>query len=480
VTTSRPITGGVRRLSSGWSAVVLVALALAGLSLPLLHDTPAYDPYSWLIWGREIAHLHLDTKNAATSVKPLPMAIDTIFAFTGSAEPSVWLFIARAGVIFALGGALLRGWLAGVVALVGFAVAQELFSYLFMRGMTEPMAAGFLIAAVDAFLRRRHGWAVGCLIAVAYLRAEAWPILFVYLLWLAWSHGWVRRIAAAALGAFVPFSWFLIDFFGAHQFLRSAQSATLTQTGKPVTFAHPGLHALTESRPLATTAVIVVFLIGLVLAVRAWWRSGHSLAPTDLTPDGVVAVVAVAWVLIEVALSQGGFATGAPRYLLPADAIACVLCGLVVSDAVAWLRGRFTGRAVALVVPVVALAAFVAAVAGPAAGRGRDVRRGVAASHVDIKLTERLPTVIRQAGGAKAVEACGPLVTLNFQVPLLAWQLHLAPGRIRYPLETPTGTLFKQGGRPGIPSGFASDYHQLATVGGHGPAGWQVFQNCSK
>jgi hypothetical protein len=32
-----------------------VCLALAGLSL-LLPSEPSYDPFAWLVWGREILH----------------------------------------------------------------------------------------------------------------------------------------------------------------------------------------------------------------------------------------------------------------------------------------------------------------------------------------------------------------------------------------------------------------------------------------
>jgi hypothetical protein len=40
--------------------VVVAAFALATLSL-LLPSVPTYDPWAWLIWGREIAHGELVT-----------------------------------------------------------------------------------------------------------------------------------------------------------------------------------------------------------------------------------------------------------------------------------------------------------------------------------------------------------------------------------------------------------------------------------
>ena len=37
-----------------------VALMIGALSL-LIPSTPSYDPWAWLVWGREIVHLNLHT-----------------------------------------------------------------------------------------------------------------------------------------------------------------------------------------------------------------------------------------------------------------------------------------------------------------------------------------------------------------------------------------------------------------------------------
>ena len=49
--------------------LIAACLALGGLSL-LVPSEPSYDPLAWLIWGRELAHFHLDT-NGGPSWKPL-------------------------------------------------------------------------------------------------------------------------------------------------------------------------------------------------------------------------------------------------------------------------------------------------------------------------------------------------------------------------------------------------------------------------
>src|SRR6188472_1348872 len=77
--------------------VVLGCLALAALSL-LEPGSPTYDPWAWLIWGREVVHLDLSTVGGP-SWKPLPVLLTTPFALFGSLAPDLWLFVARAGAI---------------------------------------------------------------------------------------------------------------------------------------------------------------------------------------------------------------------------------------------------------------------------------------------------------------------------------------------------------------------------------------------
>jgi len=85
---------------AGLAAVVAACLALALLSLAA-PTTPTYDPWAWLIWGREILHLSLDTR-FGPSWKPLPVLITTVFGLAGGAAPALWVAVARAGGLVAL------------------------------------------------------------------------------------------------------------------------------------------------------------------------------------------------------------------------------------------------------------------------------------------------------------------------------------------------------------------------------------------
>ena len=88
-------------------AIIAGSLLLGFLSL-LLPSAPTYDPFAWIIWGREIAHLDLNTVNGP-SWKPLPVVVTTITAPLGEASPYIWVAVARAGTI---AGVVLAGLLA--------------------------------------------------------------------------------------------------------------------------------------------------------------------------------------------------------------------------------------------------------------------------------------------------------------------------------------------------------------------------------
>src|SRR5438270_1040251 len=101
----RPATGASplsARLTGGhlYIALAVAVLVIAALSL-LIPSTPSYDPWSWLVWGREIVHFDLQT-TGGPSWKPLPMVFVTVFSLFGRAAPDLWLIVARAGAVMAV------------------------------------------------------------------------------------------------------------------------------------------------------------------------------------------------------------------------------------------------------------------------------------------------------------------------------------------------------------------------------------------
>ena len=106
-----PALAGPRRRRSaalaGWLAggrlyiaLAAAALVIAALSL-LIPSTPSYDPWAWIVWGREIVHLKLHT-TGGPSWKPLPVIFTTVFSVFGRAAPDLWLVVARAGALMAV------------------------------------------------------------------------------------------------------------------------------------------------------------------------------------------------------------------------------------------------------------------------------------------------------------------------------------------------------------------------------------------
>ena len=76
--------------------IIVGCLAVSALTL-LFPSTPTYDPWAWILWGREIAHLDLVTEGGP-SWKPLPIFFTVPFSVFGQdIAPYLWLWVARAG-----------------------------------------------------------------------------------------------------------------------------------------------------------------------------------------------------------------------------------------------------------------------------------------------------------------------------------------------------------------------------------------------
>ncbi|MET0836996.1 MAG: hypothetical protein ABWY97_09460, partial [Thermoleophilaceae bacterium] len=128
--------------------LLAACLALAAVSL-LLPSEPSYDPFAWLVWGREIAHGHLDT-TGGSSWKPLPVVFTTVFSFAGEAAPALWLVASRAGALLAvaMAGRLAARWcdcrlrwLAGLTAAAGLLIVHEYLRRSAV-GNVEPLMVG--------------------------------------------------------------------------------------------------------------------------------------------------------------------------------------------------------------------------------------------------------------------------------------------------------------------------------------------------
>ena len=208
--------------------IALGVLALTALTF-LMPSAPTYDPWAWIVWGREIAHLDLST-TAGPSWKPLPVLLTTPFSLFGPVAPDLWLFVARAatlvgvvlmfGVVRRLGG----GLVGGTVAATAYALAPWTVRNGLM-GNSEGLLVALALAAVDRHLAgaRRQAFAFG--LGCALLRPEAWPLFAGYGLYLLWRD---RRVAfgyVVAGGGLLPVLWLLPELWGSGDLLRAAHRA---------------------------------------------------------------------------------------------------------------------------------------------------------------------------------------------------------------------------------------------------------------
>jgi len=426
-------------MRAGLRAGVAAALVLAAASL-LLPYHPVYDPWAWLIWGRELAHGGLGTA-AGPSWKPLPVLACTPLSLLGDSAPAVWLLVARAGWLCApLLAGLLAARLAGEeagrwrwagAALAAGSVALTADSFTpplrqFTGGLSEPLLVALVLGAVWAALDERRGLALGLGTAAALLRPEAWPFLALYGLSVRGHHPRLR-VATVLVAVLIPLAWFVPDIVGAGNPLEGGETA---RAG--------GLEPLDGLAVLgrALAAPLAAAWIGLLLLVRQGalvnpWSTKAPDAGSD-PPLTILLVGAGAWILLVAAMAIAGFA-GLPRFLAPATAVVAVLGGVGVARTAAD-RGRAfpshgwkSSAALVMATLVIAVAGF--------AWRAAQVPGDVEVVERQTRSVDHLFDLV-DATGAEALLACQGKVRMTHvrEQTGLAWKLEepIAAVPIRY------------------------------------------------
>lgn len=411
------------------AAVVVLGgcVALAALSL-LLPSTPTYDPWAWIVWGREIAHLDLSTADGP-SWKPLPVIFTTGFSVFGGAAPWLWLVVARAGALsglvaaFRLARRLGGGVPGGVAAVAALAIAPW-----YLRngalGNTEGLLVACALCAVERHLAGERRWAFVLAVLAALLRPEAWPFLGLYGAWLVRADRTAWRLV---LGGFllVPALWIGPELWGSGEALRAAHRA---KEASPVAGGGPGA-VLSGTWAMLTVPVWVGALGTLVGACMRRIR-----------PPLALAGLAVAWLAIVTVMAGDGY-SGNQRYVILPVAIACVVAGagagwLVRAVAARSSAGCQRGASTAL---LAAGAVVLAALFGLAGGS----RTSAVLDQLgyEARLVNSLDDAIAAAGGKAAVQRCGKTYTGPFLIPALAWQLHVHTSTIGFEPVAPATIL---------------------------------------
>jgi hypothetical protein len=392
--------------------LLAACLALAALSL-LLPSEPSYDPFAWLVWGREIAHGDLDT-TGGSSWKPLPVVFTILFAPFSRVDDGIpvalWIVVARTGALLALAlsfrlasrlaGGGVAGAIGGVVAALALSVLPDWLQFA-AHGSEAPWAVALMLWAIERHLDGRRDHAFVLAVLACLLRPELVPFLGVYTAWLWWAERRLRRLVVGAAVVSAA-AWLLPEWIGAGNPLDGAKQAT----GEPVwSLSH-------EERPWLAALELAHDHAGLLVELLALAAVVWALAARQLAPLVLAAVVATEAALFAL-MTQAGF-SGNPRYVLPALTLACVLAGVGTARILA-LRPAAVAAAAAVAVAVLAV---------PFAGdRAERMERELKQVGVRMELHRDLAVAVDRIGGPLAVSALGTATVNRAYHSHLAWEL---------------------------------------------------------
>jgi hypothetical protein len=446
----RPTAGGGRDgMSYGAQIAWLSAgcLALSAISL-LWPATPTYDPWAWIMWGREITQFDLVTEGGP-SWKPLPILFTTPFALFGDdLAPYLWLWLSRAGgllgCVFAyrIAARLVGGGIYGVLA--GVSGGAALFaSNKYVRdaalGNSEPLLAAVFLWAFERHLdgRRDHAFYLG--VAGALLRPEVWPFLALYCLWLWFAEPRLRwRMIFGWL--LIPALWFLPEWWGAGDPFRAGSRANAPNPGSAAFADSPAVELFKRFAESTIAPVELGTLVATVVAAVAWVRrraQGAILA---------MAALGFSWFALVAVMTEAGFA-GNQRYLMVTTAAVSVLGGI---GAVRLLQGvELAGRRVLGTQKAGRIAAAVAFCAGIAIASPTIIAKADNTARVqgglehEAYLWADLKGLIDDNGGAERLLACGGVFSGPFQTQMVAYELGVHGIQVGWKETPPPGVVFR-------------------------------------
>jgi hypothetical protein len=391
---------------------VLICFAIAALSL-LEPSAPTYDPWAWIIWGREVIHLDLDTVSGP-SWKPLPVLLTAPFALLGDdLAPALWLLVARAGSLGAVVvtyrlGARLGGIVGGLLAALLLLASPWLVRNALL-GNSEGLLLLFVVWSVERHVAGHHAQAFALAIAAGMLRPEAWPFIALYALWLLWTDR--SRLPWVAGGlVLLPLLWLLPEYWGSGDLWRASERANNPNSNSPAFAERPSIAVLGNWLLLLTPPAWIGLAAAAALGLRdrAWRRIG---------PSAGIALLAVAWLVLVAVMTEAGY-SGNQRYLLAPTALLYVVGGAGLAQLAGALTASTPGRIATGAIAALAVAGSVIWGADRMPFMLRDVR-------FQARVAQNLDVALTRMGGREAVLACGAPFTNKFLVQLVAWKLHV-------------------------------------------------------
>jgi hypothetical protein len=407
------------------SRLALIAFALLCLGFAIgffvFPTYPVYDSYYSLLWGRELLHGSLPAFEGFRypTEHPLAIAAGAVLSVFGHVGDRIWVALMLASFLALVAGVYRLGRLAAT-PLVGAVAAGLLltrFDYAFLaaRGYIDVTYMALVVwAAVLEWTHPRRGTTVMLLLTAAgLLRPEAWLLIALYWLWLAWKATWRERLKYAALAAIAPVVWVGLDAVvtGDPLFSLHHTGGLAEDLGRSLPLSQLPAAVPEFLVDLLKTPVLVVAGIGLILAVVMAPR--RMVMPLALLGTGLLTFVVIGVAGASVIV----------RYLAIAALALMVFAAVALAGWTMLTPGRLrTGWAAASIVAVLVGAAYTAAHLD--FGYFTDELRYRGEAHHDLVQVLHTPAV--QAG-----LKCGPLTTPNHKlVPDSRWVADLAKERV--------------------------------------------------
>jgi hypothetical protein len=410
--------------------VVATALGLLVVSLLILlwaKTRPGFDPYGWLVWGRQTVAGNLNT-NAAPSWKPLPYLFTAPYGLFGHYQLWLWmvtsLAVSIAGAVFA-GRIAFRltatdsdpnrryaAYAAAAFAALGYFGISSYWHYM-LSAQSDPMIVTLCLGAIDCHLSGRYRWAFSLAALAALGRPEVWLFLGLYSIW-AWLKVPSMRWLIVTGLVLVVLLWFGIPALTSRTPFVAASNAL--GSGRRLR-SDRVFGTIGRFLDLNPTVIELTALIAVAIAVVRRDRATLALAA------GVSA-----WVLVEIAFSLHGW-PGLGRYMYePAAALIAIAgagVGRLLADSPRISRVAAWGG-IALV------AVIVLALVPPALSRARSEHRDIRDQRSRTAEIGKLTGTISRLGGPSRLKPCGePLTRLEYQT-ILAWNLHLNVASVGY------------------------------------------------
>jgi hypothetical protein len=442
--------GRARTRGGVWA--VALACALIGAATLLVPATLGYDAWAWTVWGRQLAHLDVDT-TAGPSFKPLPVLALAPLSALGGATPAVWMALMRAFAVLALLlayrlGARLAGPLAGAVAALSLALSADLYRTALL-GSAEPVLIALTLAAADRHLAGRRDWALVLIALAGLIRPEAWVLLGLYGVYVWLEEPGKRPLVAAAV-VLPPVLWLGLDWIGSGDPLHASSTATSATEGSAANASVPAVEVVRRAADAVIVPTLVLAAIGLAFAVRRRDRAVLSLA-----------ALALGWIAVVAIMAEVGF-TGTRRYLAAPAAALCVVAGV----GLVWLLDAVHDRRARL-----ALGGAIALLAlAPALLRAREDARMLSVARSQADQRDELRAAVDRVGGRAAVLRAGRPAINPWVQTMLAWDLDVPLSRVqatwsssrRHPHWAPPALVFRAparlaGPRPALPRGVSTD-----------------------